>query len=76
VDFQQFYIPHGYKELTIPAGEDGKPGLAIVQAVQYTVASLYCMRQTGEFQLKPDHLHIWPRSSFMMIALPNQVSRL
>eukprot|EP00045_Choanoeca_perplexa_P012037 m.129894 g.129894 ORF g.129894 m.129894 type:complete len:442 (-) comp15861_c0_seq1:1343-2668(-) len=47
VDFQQFYIPHGYKELTIPMGED------------------------GEFQLKPDHLHIWPRSSFMMIALPN-----
>lgn len=25
----------------------------------------------GQFQLKPDSLHIWPRESFMMIALPN-----
>jgi kynurenine 3-monooxygenase len=23
-DFQQFYLPHGYKELTIPAGPNGK----------------------------------------------------
>lgn len=29
---------------------------------------------TGEpyFQLDPTHLHIWPRQSFMLIALPNQ----
>ena len=26
------------------------------------------------FQLDPGHLHIWPRHSFMLIALPNQVS--
>ncbi len=25
------------------------------------------------FQLDPNHLHIWPRHSFMLIALPNQV---
>lgn len=25
------------------------------------------------FQLDPNHLHIWPRSSFMLIALPNKV---
>lgn len=31
--------------------------------------------QNGEptFLLDPNHLHIWPRHSFMLIALPNQV---
>lgn len=46
-DYQQFYLPHGYKELTIPAGEN------------------------GEHQLEKNALHIWPRHSFMLIALPN-----
>lgn len=27
-----------------------------------------------KFLLDPNHLHIWPRHSFMLIALPNQVS--
>jgi kynurenine 3-monooxygenase len=26
------------------------------------------------FSLDPNHLHIWPRQSFMLIALPNRVS--
>ncbi|KAJ3024531.1 UNVERIFIED_CONTAM: hypothetical protein HDU68_008029 [Siphonaria sp. JEL0065] len=26
---------------------------------------------SGEYQMDPGHLHIWPRQSFMMIALPN-----
>jgi len=26
------------------------------------------------FALDPNHLHIWPRHSFMLIALPNKVS--
>lgn len=46
-DYQQFYIEHGYKELTIPAGSN------------------------GAFQLEKNALHIWPRESFMLIALPN-----
>ncbi|GCC52615.1 FAD-dependent monooxygenase [Chryseotalea sanaruensis] len=46
-DYQQFYIQHGYKELSIPAG----PG--------------------NTFQLEKNALHIWPRESFMLIALPN-----
>ena len=31
--------------------------------------------ESGEpsFLLDPNHLHIWPRQSFMLIALPNQV---
>jgi len=28
------------------------------------------------FLLDPNHLHIWPRHSFMLIALPNKVSPL
>ena len=27
-----------------------------------------------EFALDPHHLHIWPRHTFMLIALPNPVS--
>jgi kynurenine 3-monooxygenase len=46
-NYQQEYLTHGYKELTIPAG----PG--------------------GSFLLEKHALHIWPRGSFMMIALPN-----
>jgi kynurenine 3-monooxygenase len=46
-NYQQDYLTHGYKELTIPAG----PG--------------------GTFQMEKNALHIWPRSTFMMIALPN-----
>ena len=28
------------------------------------------------FLLDPNHLHIWPRHSFMLIALPNKVKVL
>ena len=27
-----------------------------------------------DFQLDQNHLHIWPRHSFMLIALPNKAS--
>ncbi len=47
-NYQQDYLSHGYKEITIPAGPD------------------------GAFRLEKHVLHIWPRGSFMMIALPNQ----
>lgn len=48
-DFQydESYLAHGYKELTIPPA----PG--------------------GAWQMEKNALHIWPRKSFMMIALPN-----
>jgi kynurenine 3-monooxygenase len=46
-NYQQDYLSHGYKELTIPA----EPG--------------------GSFRMERNALHIWPRGSFMMIALPN-----
>ena len=28
----------------------------------------------GGFAIDPNHLHIWPRHAFMLIALPNKVS--
>lgn len=28
----------------------------------------------SEFRLDPHHLHVWPRQSFMLLALPNKVS--
>jgi kynurenine 3-monooxygenase len=46
-NYQQEYLSHGYKELTIPAGPN------------------------GSFRIEKHALHIWPRGSFMMIALPN-----
>lgn len=46
-NYQQDYLSHGYKELTIPPGPN------------------------GAFPLERNALHIWPRHSFMMIALPN-----
>uniref|UniRef100_A0A8C6TUJ7 Kynurenine 3-monooxygenase n=1 Tax=Neogobius melanostomus TaxID=47308 RepID=A0A8C6TUJ7_9GOBI len=45
-NYSQTYIPHGYKELTMPPID-------------------------GDFAMKPNYLHIWPRNTFMMIALPN-----
>jgi kynurenine 3-monooxygenase len=46
-NYEQHYIEHGYKELTVPAGEN------------------------GAFKMDKNALHIWPRGSFMFIALPN-----
>ena len=45
--YEESYLAHGYKELTIPPAAD------------------------GAWQLDKNALHIWPRKSFMMIALPN-----
>src|ERR1700722_18258987 len=46
-NFSQQYLNYGYKELTIPAAQD------------------------GEQVLERNALHIWPRDSYMLIALPN-----
>jgi kynurenine 3-monooxygenase len=46
-NFSQQYLDYGYKELTIPAGPDG--------------------RHVFETNAR----HIWPRGTFMLIALPN-----
>ena len=45
-DFEQRYLPHGYKEVPMMPPAD------------------------GDFQMEADGLHIWPRSTFMLMALP------
>jgi len=45
--YDESYLAHGYKELTIPPGSN------------------------GSWRMEKNALHIWPRKSFMMIALPN-----
>jgi kynurenine 3-monooxygenase len=45
--YDESYLAHGYKELTIPPAAD------------------------GSWVMEKNALHIWPRKSFMMIALPN-----
>src|SRR6266700_6412041 len=45
--YDESYLAHGYKELTIPPGPN------------------------GSWQMEKNALHIWPRKSYMMIALPN-----
>ena len=47
LDYSQTYIEHGYKELTMPANDN------------------------GDYAMLCNHLHIWPRQEFMMIAMPN-----
>jgi len=46
-EYNESYLAHGYKELTIPPAAD------------------------GGWRMQKEALHIWPRKSFMMIALPN-----
>jgi kynurenine 3-monooxygenase len=46
-EYDESYLAHGYKELTIPPAPD------------------------GSWRMEKEALHIWPRKSFMMIALPN-----
>jgi kynurenine 3-monooxygenase len=46
-EFNESYLAHGYKELTIPPAAE------------------------GSWRMEKNALHIWPRKSFMMIALPN-----
>jgi kynurenine 3-monooxygenase len=46
-EYDESYLAHGYKELTIPPTPD------------------------GSWRMEKNALHIWPRKSFMMIALPN-----
>src|SRR3954449_5042173 len=46
-EYDENYLAHAYKELTIPPAPD------------------------GSWRMEKNALHIWPRKSFMMIALPN-----
>jgi kynurenine 3-monooxygenase len=62
-DCSQSYLEHGYKELTIPAG-----GVSGGAGFQPASSSPF---DPSNFRIDPNALHIWPRGTFMMIALPN-----
>ncbi|RKP04447.1 hypothetical protein THASP1DRAFT_35502 [Thamnocephalis sphaerospora] len=51
MNYQQTYIEHCYRELTIHPILDEQGD--------------------QQFAMDPNHLHIWPKMSYMMIALPN-----
>ncbi len=63
-DYRQDYLEHGYKELTIPPAPPGANG--------FPPAPGPSALGPARFRLDPAALHIWPRGTFMMIALPNQ----
>jgi kynurenine 3-monooxygenase len=52
-------LGHGYKELEIPPSNELPP------------AVLQLSGGHDQFALEPNALHIWPRGSYMCIALPN-----
>ncbi|XP_011311791.1 kynurenine 3-monooxygenase [Fopius arisanus] len=54
-DFSQTYIEHGYVEVNIPP--------RMIDEKHSNKGVQFCMSSK--------HLHIWPRGSFMMIAMPN-----
>ncbi|CAO1629773.1 unnamed protein product [Sympodiomycopsis kandeliae] len=61
LNFSQEYIDSSYLELHIPPKQKSAP-----QETSSDASS-----QESEFALDPNHLHIWPRHSFMLIALAN-----
>lgn len=70
-EYSQSYLGHGYKELEIPAAS-ANPQLSTAadQDSRRGAASERLNRDL--FLLEPHALHIWPRGSSMMIALPNR----
>jgi len=57
-------LGHGYKELEIPASGAGQPGPGDEKPPAIGHGS-------SLFAIEPNALHIWPRGSYMCIALPN-----
>ncbi|KAL5288597.1 KMO family protein [Megaselia abdita] len=50
-----------------------RPGFSFSQQyIRHGYLELCIPAKDGEFQMPPNYLHIWPRHSFMMIALPNK----
>ncbi len=58
-NFEQKFLEHGYKELSIPSRKD------------YPSATADGSDKNGSFLMEKNALHIWARGEFLMIALPN-----
>ncbi|PWN30669.1 FAD/NAD(P)-binding domain-containing protein [Jaminaea rosea] len=66
LNFHQEYIDSEYIELRIP------PAQAPTQDPSSSASSSSSSSRTDiEYALDPHHLHIWPRQTFMLIALAN-----
>lgn len=61
MDYAQKYIDMQYIELLIPPRQEGSEGSKGKDSGPHV-----------GFQLNPNHLHIWPRGQFMLIALANE----
>ncbi|KDN48491.1 kynurenine 3-monooxygenase [Tilletiaria anomala UBC 951] len=73
MDFSQSYIDNGYVELSIPRRSDHPDAGVREHVPRYSRAgATKRMPDDDEFLLDPNHLHIWPRHDFMLIALPNR----
>jgi kynurenine 3-monooxygenase len=59
--FNQFYIDHCYVELTVPSSEQ------LTKMTSFNPGK----KSFGKWIMDPNHLHIWPRLDYMLIALPN-----
>lgn len=74
-EYRQSYLQHGYKELHFPPkATAGDPGVWPVNRGGGGGAepSSRAPLDHDLFPLEPHALHIWPRGSSMMIALPNR----
>ncbi|MBN8726179.1 MAG: FAD-dependent monooxygenase [Xanthomonadales bacterium] len=68
-------LGHGYKELEIPALRQHpsmeSPPVGIPASPSAAAGGLDLGPQPSPFAIEPNALHIWPRGSYMCIALPN-----
>ncbi|MFS8104209.1 FAD-dependent monooxygenase [Lentzea alba] len=60
LDIRQFFIPHGYVELTMPPDDRGLHSL------------LHALRDPMVPESSSHGLHVWPREDFMLLAQPNR----
>lgn len=65
-ELTQQYLHHGYKELSLPAAPSRNKRSGTAGKENGVPAA-----KDGGFQLEKNALHIWPRGSYMLIALPN-----
>ena len=63
--YSQDMLAHGYKELEMPAIDLGKAFPAVNSATGTASPS------STAFAMEKEALHIWPRGTYMLIALPN-----
>ncbi len=78
-NYSQTYIPHGYMEFTMPP-KDGDVRVTAMLSLHsslhicpHFVCSHLVLLVSSKFAMERNYLHIWPRNTFMMIALPNLV---